>query len=91
MRHFFSVAAFEGDVHDGAVVLVIVGDIIVIDETLGHVYIAGRIAPQDLVHLGQGFDFFFDALRLVQADVFDHQPRRTGIAEFLFHQPQALF
>ena len=85
MRSLRGIALFEGDIHDGVVILIVVIDIIVVDELGGAIDLRRQITPDDLVDTIDGLDFILILLRLIEGDILQHQSSGTRIAEDVAH------
>ena len=85
VRSLRGIALFEGDIHDGVVILIVVIDIIVVDELGGAIDLRRQITPDDLIDTIDGFDFILILLRLIESDILQHQSSGTRIAEDVAH------
>ena len=85
MRSLRGIALFEGDIHDGVVILIVVIDIIVVDELGGAIDLRRQVTPDDLVDTIDGLDFILILLRLIEGDILQHQSSGTRIAEDVAH------
>ena len=85
VRSLRGIALFEGDIHDGVVILIVVIDIIVVDELGGAIDLRRQVTPDDLVDAIDGLDFILILLRLIEGDILQHQSSGTRIAEDVAH------
>ena len=85
VRSLRGIALFEGDIHDGVVILIVVIDIIVVDELGGAIDLRRQITPDDLIDTIDGLDFILILLRLIESDILQHQSSGTRIAEDVAH------
>ena len=85
VRPLRGIALFEGDIHDGVVILIVVIDIIVVDELGGAIDLRRQVTPDDLVDAIDGLDFILILLRLIEGDILQHQSSGTRIAEDIAH------
>ena len=85
VRSLRGIALFEGDIHDGVVILIVVIDIIVVDELGGAIDLRRQITPDDLIDTIDGLDFILILLRLIESDILQHQSSGTRIAENVAH------
>ena len=85
VRSLRGIALFEGDIHDGVVILIVVIDIIVINKLGGAIDLRRQITPDDLIDTIDGFDFILILLRLIESDILQHQSSGTRIAEDVAH------
>ena len=85
VRSLRGIALFEGDIHDGVVILIVVIDIIVVDELGGAIDLRRQVTPDDLVDTIDSLDFILILLRLIEGDILQHQSSGTRIAEDVAH------
>ena len=85
MRSLRGIALFEGDIHDGVVILIVVIDIIVINKLGGAIDLRRQITPDDLIDTIDGLDFILILFRLIESDILQHQSSGTRIAEDVAH------
>ena len=80
----------EGDVHHGAVVLVVLVDGGIIDEIRGGVDLVYQVAPDNLVHALHLFHLVLVLLCLIQRDILQHDAAGARIAEGVLHHIDSL-